>query len=105
MEKGGQRLIQSMQEAFAYLEGDKKQGRLTKKIKVKKIDIPEVIDVKSIREHLKMSQVEFATRFALNVGTLRNWEYGRRSPDLTAKTYLYLIEKHSDLIERSLRSN
>lgn len=103
MSDAGKRLIQSMGEALSYLKGDKSQGRLTKKKRIERVEIPEDVDVRGIREHLHMSQVEFAARFALNLGTLRNWEYGRRVPDLTAKAYLYIIAKHPDLVEKSLR--
>ncbi len=51
-----------------------------------------------------MSQVEFSARFGINLSTLRNWEYGRRIPDLTTKTYLYAISRNAELVEKALYS-
>ncbi len=101
MEPQKNRLVQSMEEALAYLAGDPGQSKTTKQLKP--AYVPEKVDVRQIRKTLRMSQTEFAARFALNVKTLRNWEYGRRKPDMTAKTYLYLIEKNPHLVEQSLR--
>ena len=38
-------------------------------------------DIKAIRKHAKATQQEFATMIGVSVGTLRNWEQGRRVPD------------------------
>lgn len=40
------------------------------------------MNIKSIREDLKMSQAEFAEHFGINIDTLQNWEQGRsRTPE------------------------
>lgn len=49
------------------------------------------IDVRLIRANLGMSQEEFARRFRLSVGAIREWEQGRRRPDLAACTLLRVI--------------
>jgi len=51
-----------------------------------------------------MSQAEFAARFLFNLNTLRNWEHGRRIPDMATKAYLYAISKNGELIEQVLHS-
>jgi putative transcriptional regulator len=38
-------------------------------------------DIKAIRKHAEATQVEFAKMIGVSVGTLRNWEQGRRTPD------------------------
>ncbi len=38
-------------------------------------------DVKAIRARLGKSQTEFAHMIGVSVGTLQNWEQGRRTPD------------------------
>ena len=37
-------------------------------------------DVKAIRGKLEKSQAEFALMIGVSIGTLRNWEQGRREP-------------------------
>jgi putative transcriptional regulator len=38
------------------------------------------VDVKTIREHVGMTQSEFALAFGISLGTLRHWERGDRTP-------------------------
>jgi putative transcriptional regulator len=47
--------------------------------------------VRVIRRALGLSQEEFATRFHIPIGTLRDWEQGRKDPDTTARAYLRVI--------------
>ncbi len=41
---------------------------------------------------LGLTQEEFADAYGIPVGTLRDWEQGRREPDQASKTLLKLIE-------------
>lgn len=54
--------------------------------------------VRAIRLDLELTQEEFASRFGLSLGTLRDWEQGRRSPDATARTLLRVIAVAPDLV-------
>jgi DNA-binding transcriptional regulator YiaG len=47
--------------------------------------------VKVIRRALGLSQEEFAARFQFPLGTLRDWEQGRKEPDTAARAYLRVI--------------
>jgi putative transcriptional regulator len=47
---------------------------------------------RQIREDLALTQREFATKFEIALGTLRDWEQGSRRPDSTAKAYLRVIQ-------------
>jgi len=47
--------------------------------------------VKVIRRALELTQAEFATRYQIPLGTLRDWEQGRTEPDQPARAYLKLI--------------
>ena len=58
--------------------------------------------VRLIRQRLGISQAEFATRFHVPLGTLRDWEQGRKQPDTTALTYLRVIAKEPALVARAL---
>jgi putative transcriptional regulator len=44
-----------------------------------------------IRRALDLTQEEFANRFGIPLGTLRDWEQCRTEPDATAKAYLKVI--------------
>ena len=43
---------------------------------------------KIIRQALGLTQEEFATRFKIPLGTLRDWEQGAAEPDTCARAYL-----------------
>lgn len=61
-------------------------------------------DVKDIRKSLEMSQAAFAARFGINLSTLRNWEHGRRVPDIATKAYLHVISQNAELVEKGFGS-
>lgn len=48
--------------------------------------------VKRLRWKLGLSQEEFATRYGIPLGTLRDWEQGRSQPDAPARALLKIIE-------------
>ncbi|MER2472412.1 helix-turn-helix domain-containing protein [Photorhabdus laumondii] len=53
----------------------------------------EAVKVKNIRQATGLTQTGFAKLISVNVGTLRNWEQGRREPTGPAKALLKAIEK------------
>jgi DNA-binding transcriptional regulator YiaG len=61
---------------------------------------PKTIDVAAIRKSLDLTQEQFALRFGLELDTLRRWEAGRSTPDKAARSYLTLIRKEPDTIQR-----
>ena len=64
--------------------------------------MPRIPNPKKLRLSLNLTQEEFARRFWIQLGTLRDWEQGTRMPDSTAKTYLRVIEKNPDAVMRAL---
>ena len=44
-----------------------------------------------LRRALGLTQEEFSARFAIPLGTLRDWEQRRSAPDATAQAYLKVI--------------
>ena len=48
--------------------------------------------VRVLRMALGLTQEEFADAYGIPLGTLRDWEQGRREPDKASKTLLKLIE-------------
>ena len=58
--------------------------------------------VKTLRRALALTQEEFAARFKIPLGTLRDWEQGRSEPDQPAKAYLTVIARDPRGVERAL---
>jgi putative transcriptional regulator len=59
---------------------------------------------KHLRWKLGLSQAEFAARFHIPLGTLRDWEQHRTEPDQAAKAYLKVIAADAGFVERALAS-
>jgi len=57
---------------------------------------------KIIRRVLQLTQEEFAIRYHIPLGTLRDWEQGRAEPDQPARAYLTLIARDPDHTNRIL---
>ncbi len=57
---------------------------------------------KFTRFKLGLSQEEFARRFGIPVGTLRDWEQHRAKPDQAAESYLKVIAKNPDAVANAL---
>ena len=60
--------------------------------------------VKIIRRALGLSQEEFAARFHIPVGTLRDWEQGRSEPDAPGRAYLTVIARRPDIVRDALET-
>jgi putative transcriptional regulator len=59
--------------------------------------------VKIIRRALRLTQEEFASRYRIPLGTLRDWEQGRSEPDQTARAYLHVIAVNPEIVARLLQ--
>jgi putative transcriptional regulator len=57
---------------------------------------------KVVRQALGLSQEEFAERFRIPVGTLRDWEQGRVEPDQAARAYLMVIARNPKAVREAL---
>jgi putative transcriptional regulator len=55
-----------------------------------------------IRRALDLTQEEFATRYHIPLGTLRDWEQGRTEPDATARAYLQAIAGDHRAVAKAL---
>jgi putative transcriptional regulator len=58
--------------------------------------------VKVIRRALGFSQEDFAAQFHIPIGTLRDWEQGRKEPDAAAKAYLRVIASEPETVRKAL---
>jgi putative transcriptional regulator len=59
--------------------------------------------VKTLRSALHFTQEEFALRYHIPLGTLRDWEQGRSEPDQPARAYLKVIARDPERISRLLQ--
>ncbi len=57
---------------------------------------------KLIRRALRLTQEEFAARFRIPLGTLREWEEGTSEPDQPARAYLTVIARNPDAVAEAL---
>lgn len=55
-----------------------------------------------IRRALNLTQEEFALRYHIPPGTLRDWEQGRSQPDQPTRAYLTLIARDPEHVNRTL---
>jgi putative transcriptional regulator len=57
---------------------------------------------KIIRRALDLTQEEFAARYHIPLGTLRDWEQGRAEPDQPTRAYLTVIARDPNHVNRTL---
>jgi putative transcriptional regulator len=55
-------------------------------------------NAKEIRERFHLTQDEFAKLLNISVGTLRNWEQGRRKPEGPARVLLNVANMHPEAL-------
>ena len=61
--------------------------------------------VKTLRRVLGLTQEEFAARYHIPLGTLRDWEQGRTEPDQPARAYLKVIASNPEDVSRALSNS
>ena len=94
MSKAGKKLIAAAEEARRIARGEVKPAR---------IFVPADIDVKAIRQRLKLTQEDFATEFGFTLTQIRDWEQGRSRPLDCARAYLMIIDQDADQVRRMLK--
>jgi putative transcriptional regulator len=82
-------LVEGVKEMGTYVRGETEGARVTF------VGEP---DPRAIREHLHLTQEEFAAALCISVATLRNWEQGRREPSGPAMRLLQIAAKHPQII-------
>jgi putative transcriptional regulator len=95
MSKSGDELVTSAKQALSIAKGqaNEKNFRVTNAANV---------DVKAIRAKLNLTQAEFAKRFNIPLGTLRDWEQYRRNPDGPARVLLTIIDREPAAVQKAL---
>lgn len=95
----GDEIIEGMAEAIEYMKGNVNSA------KIHKIEVPCNINVRAIRENLKLSRNAFAHSFGFSPRTLQHWEQGDRVPHGSARVLLFLLQKDPVTIAKILREN
>ena len=87
-------------EVFEELLESVKQGGAIMKGRMKPLRTFEFAEseVRKIRKQYGLSQDKFATLMGISVGTLRNWEQGRRKPEGPARILLRVAAAHPDAL-------
>jgi len=94
MSKAGESVLRGAREALAYARGETEVGFIA--------HVPRRIDVRAVRRRIGLSQARFAARFGFSLDALRNWEQGRRQPDVAARAFLTVIDREPDAVLRAL---
>ena len=58
--------------------------------------------IRKTRTELGLSQTEFARRFHVPPGTLRDWEQARTTPSDVAIAYVKVIARHPELVAETV---
>ncbi len=88
-------LLESVREGGEILRGERQAARSFR------FDVP---DVRSVREKSGLSQSRFAALMGISVGTLRNWEQGRRKPEGSARVLLRVVSRHPEAVLDAVES-
>ena len=78
------KIAKGLREALSIARGDAKAARL---------HIPPEIDVRHIRNKLRLSQDDFAAAFGFTLNQITAWEQGRSRPLGGVRAYLMLIDR------------
>ena len=89
MTKAFDKIMAGLDDARAYLHGD--HGI--------EVSCPDVV---AIRSKTGLSQPAFARSIGIPLGTLKNWEQGRRRPEGPARVLLALIDKRPAIVQEEL---
>jgi putative transcriptional regulator len=86
-------------EALAAARGDPDNPPLTAQSLA---SLKPVARARTLRRALSLTQEEFASRYHIPLGALRDWEQGRSQPDQPARAYLAVIARDPEHVWRAL---
>ncbi len=89
-------LLESVKQADEIVRGERAPSR--------EFNVDAVM-IKELRRRNKLSQPQFARLIGVDVGTLRNWEQGRREPTGAAKALLHAISKDPKHVIKALEAD
>jgi len=88
MKSAFDKIAAGLEDAIAYAEGDTSRGRRA------------TVDVKAIRAATRKTQAAFAATYHLPIGSVRDWEQGRSTPDSGSAVLLKMIAVDPHGVER-----
>jgi len=88
MKSAFDKIAAGLEDAIAYAKGDESRGRIT------------TVNVKAVREATALTQAAFAKTYHFPIGTVRDWEQGRRNPDAGSAMLLKMIQADPKGVER-----
>lgn len=88
-------LLESVKQADAIIKGDREPSRITEAAAYR---------VRSIRQSLELTQPEFARLVRVSVGTIRNWEQGRRQPVGPAAALLQALKNDPQHVIKAINT-
>ncbi|GAC1436065.1 MAG: hypothetical protein NVSMB6_32460 [Burkholderiaceae bacterium] len=109
-ENSGDLLVQSAQEALAYVRGDQSKGRV--RVRTKEATMPILsppasyspAQIHAIRLRLGLKQREFADVVNVSDKTVRAWEQGINPPSGSALRLLQIAETHPEVFRERLEA-
>jgi putative transcriptional regulator len=87
-------LVQSMEEMGEIVRGERAPSRV--------FDV-NADSVRAVREATGLSQAQFARLIEVQIGTLRNWEQGRRHPTGPARALLKALKARPKAVIEALQ--
>jgi putative transcriptional regulator len=84
-----QELLTSVKQGAEIMKGTMQPSRT--------FEFPET-EVRALREQFGLSQDKFADLVGISVGTLKNWEQGRRRPEGPARVLLRVASRHPEAL-------
>jgi putative transcriptional regulator len=86
-------IAQGLREAIALTQGEPIEAKSHRAAE---------IDVAQLRRSLGLTQMAFAAKFHISIGTLRHWERGDRTPHGPALALLHVVAKEPQAVLRAL---
>ena len=88
-------LVESVEEAGKIRKGLAKPSRVFRY---------RPVDIKRIRNRLRVSQSQFSLMIGVSKSTLQNWEQGRREPEGPAKALLRVVDRDPEAVLQALHA-
>jgi putative transcriptional regulator len=82
---------------------DEAENFLAGKTEGYKVHVPDRVDVKKIRNRLKMTQARFSRTFGFSLDAVKHWEGGRRNPESAARAFLTVIDRDPNAVLAALQ--
>lgn len=94
-------IMEGIEQAVEYEKGNFKNAR-KRIVMVSPVPHYKSVDIKNIRDTLKLSQALFAGLLGVSVKTVEAWEAGRNIPEGPAQRMLELFKKNPEILNEYL---